>query len=65
MRNPLGLAKNTRKTYNKQLRRTIIEVEVDIEGAPKTWIPLDLLIALVNLNQNDRKTKTYSGTDAD
>jgi hypothetical protein len=65
MRNPLGLAKNTRKVYNKQLRRTIIEVEVDIEGAPKTWIPLDLLIALVNLNQNDRKTKTYSGTDAD
>jgi hypothetical protein len=65
MRNPLSLAKNTRKVYNKQLRRTIIEVEVDIEGAPKTWIPLDLLIALVNLNQNDRKTKTYSGTDAD
>jgi hypothetical protein len=65
MRNPLSLAKQTRKVYNKQLRRTIIEVEVDIEGAPKTWIPLDLLIALVNLNQNDRKTKTYSGTDAD
>jgi hypothetical protein len=65
MRNPLGLAKNTRKVYNKQLRRTIIEVEVDIEGAPKTWIPLELLVALVNLNQNDRKTKTYSGTDAD
>jgi hypothetical protein len=65
MRNPLGLAKNTRKVYNKQMRKTIIEVEVDIEGAPKTWIPLDLLIALVNLNQNDRKTKTYSGTDAD
>jgi hypothetical protein len=40
-------------------------VEVDIEGAPKTWIPLELLEALINLNQNDRKTKTYSGTDAD
>jgi len=46
------------------LRRTIIEVEVDIEGAPKTWIPLDLLIALVNL-KNDGKTKTYSSNDAD
>jgi hypothetical protein len=64
MRNPLSLAKNTRKVYNKQLRRTIIEVEVDIEGAPKTWIPLDLLIALVNL-KNDGKTKTYSSDDAD
>jgi hypothetical protein len=64
MRNPLSLAKNTRKVYNKQMRKTIIEVEVDIEGAPKTWIPLDLLIALVNL-KNDGKTKTYSSNDAD
>jgi hypothetical protein len=64
MRNPLSLAKNTRKVYNKQMRKTIIEVEVDIEGAPRTWIPLDLLIALVNL-KNDGKTKTYSSNDAD
>ena len=64
MRNPLSLAKNTRKVYNKQMRKTIIEVEVDIEGAPKTWVPLDLLIALVNL-KNDGKTKTYSSDDAD
>ena len=58
------IAKQTRKVYNKQLRRTIIEVEVDIEGAPRTWIPLELLIALVNL-KNDGKTKTYSSNDAD
>ena len=64
MNNPLSLAKNTRKVYNKQLKRTIIEVEVDIEGAPRTWIPLDLLIALVNL-KNDGKTKTYSSNNAD
>jgi hypothetical protein len=64
MRNPLGLSRQSRKVYNKQLRRTIIEVEVDIEGAPRTWIPLDLLIALVNL-KNDRKTKTHSSDDAD
>jgi hypothetical protein len=64
MNNPLSLAKQTRKVYNKQLRRTIIEVEVDIEGAPRTWIPMELLIALVNL-KNDGKTKTYSSTDAD
>jgi hypothetical protein len=64
MRNPLGLSRQSRKVYNKQLRRTIIEVEVDIEGAPRTWIPLDLLIALVNL-KNDGKRKTYSSDDAD
>ena len=64
MNNPLSLARQSRKVYNKQLRRTIIEVEVDIEGAPRTWIPLDLLIALVNL-KNDGKTKTYSSNDAD
>jgi hypothetical protein len=64
MNNPLSLAKQTRKVYNKQLKRTIIEVEVDIEGAPRTWIPLDLLIALVNL-KNDGKTKTYSSTSTD
>jgi hypothetical protein len=66
MRNPLGLSKQSRKVYNKQLRRTIIEVEVDIEGIPKTWMPVELLVALVNLNpnQNDRKTKTHSSDDA-
>jgi hypothetical protein len=64
MNNPLSLAKQTRKTYNKQLRRTIIEVEVDIEGAPRTWIPLELLIALVNL-KNDGKRKTHSSQNAD
>jgi hypothetical protein len=56
MNNPLSLARQTRKVYNKQLRRTIIEVEVDIEGAPRTWIPMELLIALVNL-KNDGKNK--------
>jgi hypothetical protein len=64
MNNPLSLARQTRKVYNKQLKRTIIEVEVDIEGAPRTWIPMELLIALVNL-KNDGKTKTYSSNDAD
>ena len=64
MNNPLSLARQSRKVYNKQLRRTIIEVEVDIEGAPRTWIPMELLIALVNL-KNDGKTKTYSSNDAD
>ena len=66
MRNPLGLVKQTRKNYNKELRRVVMEVQVDLEGIPKTWMPLELLVALVNLNpnQNDRKTKTHSSDDA-
>ena len=67
MRNPLGLVKQTRKNYNKELRRVVMEVQVDLKGIPKTWMPLELLVALVNLNpnQNDRKTKTHPSDDAD
>ena len=64
MRNPLGLAKNTRKTYNKELRRNITEVPLQLEGAPTTWIPVETLIALVNL-KDDIRTKTYSSTITD
>jgi hypothetical protein len=66
MNNPLSLAKLTRKRYDKNLRRQIVEVLVEIEGVPKTWIPVELLVALVNLNlKNDRKTKIDYSTDAD
>jgi hypothetical protein len=64
MRNPLGLAKNTRKTYNKELRRNITEVQLQLEGTPTTWIPVETLIALVNL-KDDIRTKTYSSTSTD
>jgi hypothetical protein len=67
MRNPLGLVKQTRKNYNKELHRVVTEVQIDLEGIPKTWMPLELLVALVNLNpnQNDRKRKIDYSTDAD
>ena len=64
MNNPLSLAKNTRKTYNKELRRNITEVQLQLEGAPTTWIPVETLIALVNL-KDDIRTKTYSSTNTD
>jgi len=64
MRNPLGLAKNTRKTYNKELRKNITEVQLQLEGTPTTWIPVETLIALVNL-KDDIRTKTYSSTSTD
>ena len=50
--NPISLIKNTRQIYSKQLERVVTEVEVDIEGAPRTWMPLETLIALVNF-KND------------
>lgn len=53
MENPLSLVKQTRQTYNKQLERVVTEVEVSIEGAPRTWMPVETLIALVNIKQNE------------
>jgi hypothetical protein len=53
MNNPLSLVKQTRQIYNKQLERVVTEVEVCIEDAPKTWMPVETLIALVNLKENE------------
>jgi hypothetical protein len=51
MENPLSLVKQTRQKYDKQLERVVTEVQVEVKGAPKTWMPIELLIALVNLNE--------------
>lgn len=50
MNNPLSLVKQTRKKFDKQLDRIVTEVEVELDGAPRTWMPIETLIALVNLN---------------
>jgi hypothetical protein len=66
MKNPLGLATLSRTKYDKNLRRKVVEVLVEIEGIPKTWIPVELLVALVNLNpKNERKSKTHSSPSTD
>ena len=61
MENPLSLVKQTRQKYDKQLERVVTEVQVEVQGAPKTWMPIETLIALVNL-QNERTNKTTSST---
>ena len=33
--------------------KSVTEVQVVIEGAPKAWIPIETLEALVNLSQSD------------
>jgi hypothetical protein len=37
-------------------------VQVEVSGVPKAWMPIELLIALVNLNQNEQQIKTATGT---
>jgi len=59
MENPLSLVKNSRTVYRKDLERAVLEVLVEVEGAPKSWIPLELLVALANLNQNERTDETH------
>jgi hypothetical protein len=65
MENPLSLVKNTRTVYRKDLERSVTEVLVELNGAPKSWIPLEVLIALVNLNQNESTNKVTTSTSAD
>jgi hypothetical protein len=52
MENPISLIKQTREKYDKELKRIVTEVQVDISGAPKTWMPIETLIALTNLNND-------------
>ena len=65
MENPLSLVKQTRTVWSKELERPVVEVLVEVEGAPKSWIPLELLVALANLNQNERTDETIVSTSTD
>ena len=67
MENPLSLVKRTRTVWNRELERPVVEVQVEVKGAPKSWIPLELLVALANLNpnQNEQEDETVVGTTAD
>jgi hypothetical protein len=65
MQNPLSLVKQTRTTWNRELERPVVEVQVEVNGAPKSWIPLELLVALANLNQNEQSYQVTSSTPTD
>jgi Ni,Fe-hydrogenase III small subunit len=64
MENPLSIVKQTRTVWNRELERPVVEVQVEVSGAPKSWIPMELLEALANLNpnQNEQEDKTAVGT---
>jgi hypothetical protein len=53
-----------KKQNKKKLQLHWQEVQLQLEGAPTTWIPVETLIALVNL-KDDIRTKTYSSTSTD
>ncbi len=46
MINPLSVVKNTRKTYRRDLRKVITEVQVQFKNEEPAWIPYDTLIAI-------------------
>jgi len=54
----------SRTVYRKDLERPVTEVLVELNGAPKSWIPLEVLVALVNLNQNESRNETTDSTAA-
>jgi regulator of replication initiation timing len=52
MNNPLSLIKQTRQRYDKELEKVVTEVQVQVGKAPKAWVPVETLEALLNLNPN-------------
>jgi hypothetical protein len=44
--NIISCVKNTRKSYSRQLEKTIVEVHVQFKDENPAWIPLDTLGAL-------------------
>ena len=51
MENPLSPVKNTRKTWDRQLEKTVTEVQVQVKDEPPAWIPLETLLAFQSLNE--------------
>jgi hypothetical protein len=52
MENPLSPVKNTRKTWNRQLEKTITEVQVQFGEENPAWIPLETLLAIQEKRSN-------------
>lgn len=51
MNNPLSLVKQTRTRWDQELQKPILEVQIQLEGVPKSWIPLEVLTKLWTVNQ--------------
>ena len=52
MENPLNPVKNTRETWNRQLEKTITEVQVQFGKENPAWIPLETLLVMQEKRSN-------------
>ena len=50
---PFGNVLNTRETYSKFYQKIYTEVEVQFKDENPTWIPLDTLLAIKELNNEE------------
>ena len=46
MNNPISCVKNTRKSYRKDLQKTVVEVQVQFKDETPAWIPYETLLAI-------------------
>ena len=53
MENPLSPVRNTRETWNRQLQRKITEVQVQFAKENPAWIPLETLLAIQNVKNQE------------
>ena len=53
MMSPFGNVLNTRETYSKFYQKIYTEVEVQFKNENPTWIPLDTLLAIKELNNEE------------
>ena len=53
MMSPFGNGLNTRETYSKFYQKIYTEVEVQFKNENPTWIPLDTLLAIKELNNEE------------
>ena len=53
MMSPFGNVLNTRETYSSYYQEVFTEVEVQFRDERPSWIPLDTLLAIKELNNED------------
>ena len=53
MMSPFGNVLNTRETYNRFYQEIFTEVEVQFGEERPAWIPLDTLLAIKELNNEE------------
>jgi len=61
MENPLTPVKNVREVWNKSLNQKVMEVQVQFQNENPSWIPLETLLAIQSV-RNEQKNETATIT---